>query len=144
MNKFTQSSISASPFIPISFSTREFICEVQINYPTAATKIVHDGIQMKETWNHLTMPKRKFLTVFDVSVWKTWRTRERERTDRNYLMMFEFEKIELIDGRWKEEIDQIRFWLNVDYHLRESNLLNKQQMIFPSWQWWDNETIGGF
>lgn len=28
---------------------------------------------------------------------------------KNYLMMFEFEKIQLMDGRWGEEIDQIRF-----------------------------------
>lgn len=56
--------------------------------------------------------------------------------------MFEFEKIELIDGRWEEEIDQIRFWLNVDYDLRESNLLNKQQMLpamtmMRQWVIWD-------
>lgn len=41
-------------------------------------------------------------------------------------MMFEFEKIELIDGRWEKEIDQIGFWLNVDYNRCESNLLCKQ------------------
>lgn len=35
----------------------------------------------------------------------------RLKENKNYLMMFEFEKIELIDGRWKEEIDQIEFEL---------------------------------
>lgn len=57
---------------------------------------------------------------------------KRERTKKNYLMMFELEKIELIDGRQKEEIEQIRFWLNVDWNLRESNLLCKQQMFLKA------------
>lgn len=45
--------------------------------------------------------------------WDVWRSTgkysQARENKKNYLMMFEFEKIELIDGRWKEEIDQIRF-----------------------------------
>ena len=47
--------------------------------------------------------------------------------------MFEFEKIELIDGRWRKEMDQIRFWLNcLDSDLRDSHLQNQQQNVSRS------------
>jgi hypothetical protein len=54
------------------------------------------------------MAKRKFHTVFDRFL-ENVKRREAKKERNETLMMFEFEKIDLIDGRWKEEIDQIRF-----------------------------------
>lgn len=47
------------------------------------------------------MSERKFFSVLDSYT-------QEKKNKRNYLMMFEFEKIELIDERREEEIDQIR------------------------------------
>lgn len=52
--------------------------------------------------------KRKFLNVLGC-LEKHGKVFTSKENKKNYLMMFEFEKTELIDGRWKEEIDQIRF-----------------------------------
>lgn len=87
----------------ISLSIHGFIYELQINYPAAATEIAQDGIDRNEG----NMKRCQSANSSRFSAFRFGKREVQER--RKNIMMFEFEKIELIDGRWEEEIDQIRF-----------------------------------
>lgn len=101
-----------------------------IKYPAATTEIVHDGIQMDGNMKPSNDGKAQIPRRFPMFSASENVERRREK-DGNYLMMFEFEKIKLIDGEmgWEEEIDQIKVRLNVDCDLRERNVCLEATMM---------------
>lgn len=94
-----------------AFQHGEFVYDARINYPRKARKNPEKWNlnEKRVTWNRYREGKSAiFLTVSRRS--ENVNRRRPRAVERETLMMFEFEKIILIDGRWKEEIDQIRFW----------------------------------
>lgn len=100
INVIIMHSILPTTLSSVLVSSREFICEVQINYPAATI------YRNRSRWNSSEGNMRpsndgraKILHGFQCFRlrWKMLVGEKREKI-KNYLMMFEFEKIELIDG----------------------------------------------